>query len=65
MTVSTESPNEDLPADEGHQAFRDRKTPDDNPYQEDDWRYSEWQFGWDCEEQSNPDLFDWPSGKFK
>ena len=31
MTVSTKSPNEDLPADEGHQAFRDRKTPDDNP----------------------------------
>jgi hypothetical protein len=44
MTISTESPNEDLPADEGHQAFRDRKTLNDNPYQEDDLRYSEFHF---------------------
>ena len=54
-----------LPADEGHQAFRDRKTPDDNPYPEDDWRNKEWQFGWDCEEQSNENLFDWKTGEFK
>jgi hypothetical protein len=65
MTVNTENLNDDLPADEGHQAFRCRKTPDANPYQEGDWRYSEWQFGWDTEEQSNPDLFDWPTSKFK
>lgn len=54
-----------LPVDEGHQAFQDRKTPDDNPYIVGDWRHDEWQFGWDCEEQSNPDLFDWNTGKFK
>jgi hypothetical protein len=65
MTESYENSADYLPVDEGHQAFRDRKTPDDNPYQKDDWRYSEWQFGWDSEEQSNDDLFDWPSGKFK
>jgi hypothetical protein len=44
MTIKAENSTEDLPADEGHQAFRDRKTPDDNPYQENDWRLSEWQF---------------------
>ena len=64
MTVNDKNSSEDLPADEGHQAFRDRKTPDDNPYVVDDWRFNEWQFGWDCEEQSSPDLFDWPTGKF-
>lgn len=58
-------PVEILPADEGHQAFRDRKTPDDNPYSEDDWRYNKWKFGWDCEEQSNDGIFDWLTGKFK
>jgi hypothetical protein len=63
--VNTDNQNEDLPADEGHQAFLDRKAPDANPYKKNDWRHNEWQFGWDCEEQSNPDLFDWPTGKFK
>jgi len=53
-----------LPADEGHQAFRDRKTPDDNPYPKSDWRHKEWQFGWDCEEQSNDGVFNWEAGKF-
>lgn len=53
-----------LPADEGHQAFRDRKTPEDNPYAEDDWRNKEWLFGWECEEQSNDGMFDWAAGKF-
>jgi len=54
-----------LPADEGHQAFKDRKTPDENPYKEADWQYAEWQFGWDCEEQANSELFDHRTGKFK
>lgn len=53
----------ELPADEGHQAFRDRKTPDDNLYPEDNWKHKEWQFSWDCEEQSNNGLFNCETGK--
>lgn len=53
-----------LPADEGRQAFKDQKTPEENPYHEDDWRHNEWQFGWDCEEQSSPGIYDWQAEKF-
>lgn len=55
----------ELPADEGHLAFTNRKTLDDNPYEESDWRHKEWNFGWECEEQSNPELFDWNSCTFR
>ena len=65
MTDTADNSNSVLPVDEGHQAFRDRKIPDDNPHPENDWRFKEWQFGWDCDEQSSPDLFDWATGKFK
>jgi hypothetical protein len=57
------SKSSDLPADEGHEAFRNRI--DKNPYPESDWQHNEWQFGWDCEEQSNPDLYDHTADKFK
>ncbi len=57
--------NEDLPADKGRRAFRERMTPEQNPYREQDWQHNERQFGRDCEEQSNPNGFDWATGKFK
>ena len=52
----------DLPADEGREAFR--KRIDKNPYSEADWQRKEWQFGWDCEKQSNPDVYDHANTKF-
>jgi len=51
-----------LPADEGHEAFNQRIHK--NPYAESDWRHKEWQFSWDCEEQSNPELYDHANDKF-
>ena len=54
-----------LLADEGHQAYRNRKTPNDNPYLAGSWQAAEWQFGWDCEEQSDSNAIDWTSGQFK
>ena len=51
-----------LPSDQGHDAFRDRVVK--NPYLESQWQHDEWQFGWDCEEQSKPDLFDHANDKF-
>ena len=54
-----------LPADEGHEAYRDRKTPNNNPYPAGSWQAKEWQFGWDCEEQSDSNAFDWSTGQFK
>jgi len=42
----------ELPADEGHRAFRVRKTPDENIYCESAWKYCEWKFGRDCEVKS-------------
>ncbi|KLV03513.1 hypothetical protein ABT56_18950 [Photobacterium aquae] len=47
------------------EAFRLRVTPDSCPYNEGDWRYDEWMFGWDSSEQAEPDLFDHVTGKFK
>lgn len=51
-----------MPADEGHDAFRNRVSL--NPYIKTDWKHDEWQFGWDCEEQSNPDVYDHVNDKF-
>lgn len=53
----------DLPADEGRKAYQERKLPDDNPYEEKDWRHDEWMFGWDTEDQSQ-ELFDWKNNQF-
>lgn len=57
--------NERLPADEGHDAFRAKLPLSANPYAESDWRNKEWLFGWECEEQSAPDSFDWETETFK
>lgn len=57
---------QNLPADEGRLAYQGRKTPDDNPYTEDDWRHQEWWFGWNAaEECDQDDLYDWSTGQFK
>ncbi len=50
---------------QGRKAFHEKKTPDDNPYKLRDWRHVDWQQGWDEEEQSYPDLFDWRNNRFK
>jgi hypothetical protein len=55
--------NNDLSVDEGIMAFRNRVS--DNPYPPSDWKHSEWQFGWDTEEQVNPELYDHAAEKFK
>ncbi|MBB1388743.1 hypothetical protein H5185_04805 [Shewanella sp. SG44-6] len=51
-----------LPVDEGRIAFQNRVS--ENPYPETSWKHNEWQFGWDAEEQVNPDLYDHAAGKF-
>jgi len=42
--------------DEGRQAFRNRVSV--NPYPESGFQFDKWQSGWNCEKQSNPDIYD-------
>lgn len=62
--------SEVLPFDEGAQAYRDRKTPDSNPYPEDkdhadNWKHEEWWLGWSQEEECDGESWDWETDSFK
>ncbi|MFT6904838.1 MAG: hypothetical protein ACJAS1_001492 [Oleiphilaceae bacterium] len=43
----------DLPAEEGHQAYLNKRQPSFNPYPEKDWRHIEWYLGWSFAKESN------------
>lgn len=55
-----------LPFDEGRQAYFSRIVPDNNPFEENDWKYEEWFKGWSYEEESDIDsVWDWSKSRFK
>lgn len=58
-------PNEVLPFDEGATAYKSRVPFTLNPYDEADWKHSEWDKGWVAEsDMDDSDSYDWPSNTF-
>lgn len=55
-----------LPYDEGYQAYQERIHIDANPYPKDDWRKNEWELGWNSAEETDSDnMFDYSTDSFK
>ncbi|WP_236987160.1 hypothetical protein [Marinagarivorans cellulosilyticus] len=54
-----------LPFDEGAKAYKERKTPESNPYPEDHWKHKEWHLGWSDAEECDGESWDWTRQSFK
>lgn len=59
-------PSLQLPFDQGREAYLTRKSPDENPYADDDWKSVEWFKGWSHAEECDSDYaWDWTENQFK
>jgi len=50
---------------EGSQAYRERKSPDLNPYAKHNFKHNEWYLGWSQEEECDGESWDWKTDSFK
>lgn len=57
---------EELPYDQGAEAYRSKQLMESNPFDKSAWQYEEWGKGWMAENDiDSDDSFDWSSSAFK